>query len=260
MRAFDYIQQLQTQGTYHFTVVEAQHALDRSIVATRASLRRLRDKGVVASPLRGFFIIVPPEYKSLGSLPPEQFVPAMMRYLGEPYYVALLSAAQLYGAAHQQPQTFQVMASMNRSPVQCGRVRVEFVAKKNLEETPTETMKTPRGPVLVSTPEATALDLVGYSSRAGGLDAVATVLEELGEVIHAEKLGQAARSSPTAWSQRLGYLLSMLGYQELAEGLAGFVQAHATVVAPLDPSLSITEAPRESQWKLAVNTEVSPDL
>jgi hypothetical protein len=59
--------------------------------------------------MRGFHVIVPPEYRSLGCLPPEQFAPALMETLGMPYYAGLLSAAQFHGAAHQRPQVFQVV-------------------------------------------------------------------------------------------------------------------------------------------------------
>jgi hypothetical protein len=41
---------------------------------------------------------------------------------------------------------------------------------------------------LYSTPEGTALELVGYPNRAGGLDNVATVLSELSEEMVAERL------------------------------------------------------------------------
>jgi hypothetical protein len=36
--------------------------------------------------------IVPPEYRSLGCLSPEQFIPQLMKHLGLEYYVGLLSA------------------------------------------------------------------------------------------------------------------------------------------------------------------------
>lgn len=260
MKVSEYIDSLLGRGIYTFTSEEARDTLQRSAIATRAAIRRFKEKGLIVSPVRGFHVVVPPEYRSLGSLPPEQFVPQLMSHLGEGYYVALLSAAQFHGAAHQQPQTFQVMVSSNRKTIRCGRVKVEFVAKKNLEAAPTQTMQTPRGPMLVSTPEMTAFDLVGYPHRAGGLNSIATVLDELGELLDADNLARLADTAPTAWSQRLGYLLFFLGYQDLAEGLTRYIQAHATVVAPLDSTQSMTEAPRANQWKLAVNTEVCPDL
>jgi len=45
-------------------------------------------------PYRGFYVIVSPEYRSLGCRPAEQFIPDLMEYLGEVYYAGLLSAAE----------------------------------------------------------------------------------------------------------------------------------------------------------------------
>jgi predicted transcriptional regulator of viral defense system len=86
-----------------------------SPVATRAALRRLLRRGSIASPYRGFYVNVPPEYRRMGCVPAEQFVPQLMEHLGLDYYAALLTAGQYHGAAHQQPQVFQVMGE-NCSP------------------------------------------------------------------------------------------------------------------------------------------------
>jgi len=60
---------------------------------------------------------------------------------------------------------------------------------------PTQEFNTPRGTVTVSTPDATAFDLIGYEARIGGLDAVATILAELAEKLElAEGLRTQARS------------------------------------------------------------------
>ena len=47
------------------------------------------------------------------------------------------------------------------------------------------------GTILLSTVEATAVDLVGYMHRAGGVDRVAGVLPELGEDMGPERLVEA---------------------------------------------------------------------
>ena len=69
---------LTARGRYHFTTVEAQQVLAVSAPATRAALRRLRQRGEIADPYRGFHIIVPPEYRKIGCLPADQFVPQLM--------------------------------------------------------------------------------------------------------------------------------------------------------------------------------------
>ena len=65
-------------------------------------------------PFRGFHLIVPPEYRALGCLPADQFVPQLMEHLGLVYYAGLLSAASLHGAAHQAPMVFQTIVADNR--------------------------------------------------------------------------------------------------------------------------------------------------
>ena len=101
--ARDYIANLASKGQYHLTSHDAQEALGVTPSAAKLALNRLSKQGLVVSPLRGFYVIVPPEYRSLGSLPVDQFVPDLMNHLGLAYYAGLLSAAQYHGAAHHCP-------------------------------------------------------------------------------------------------------------------------------------------------------------
>lgn len=254
-----FIHGLAANGRYHFTTEEAVHALGGSLPAVRAALRRLKAKGDIADPYRGFHVIVPPEYRRLGCLPAEQFIPQLMRHLREPYYIALLSAAELHGAAHHRPQSLQVMVKVNRRPLHCGDVRVEFVARKDLQRTPVIERNTPRGELRIASPEATALELVGYSDHCGGLDNVAAVLAELAETLDSKRLLMAAKQSPIAWTQRLGYLLDATEHQALGDALAPFVAARAREPAPLVRARSKTGVARLSRWKLALNESLAID-
>jgi predicted transcriptional regulator of viral defense system len=257
--ASDFITDLAARGRYSFSTAEARGALVVSAPAVRAALRRLVQRGEIASPHRGFHVIVPPEYRSLGCLPAEQFVPQLMEHLRETYYVALLSAAELHGAAHHRPQAFQVMVATNRRPIECGQVRVQFIARRDLARTPIVEVNTPRGRMRVASPEATALELVGYADHAGGLDNVATVLAELVEAIDAPKLVEAAHLCPIAWVQRLGYLLELIEREDLANALTDHVREHALALAPLVRSRSTARASRAKRWKLAINASIEPD-
>lgn len=255
-----YVDGLAVRGRYHFTTAQAVAALGSSSLAVRAAIRRLREKGRVAIPFRGFHLIVPPEYRALECLPADQFVPQLMEHLGLVYYAGLLSAARLHGAAHQAPMVFQAMVADNRSEIRCGRVRVEFVARRNVTEIPTVQRNTLRGVLRISTPEATAFDLVGYPSHAGGLSNVATILSELAENIDAEKLLAEIERSPLPWAQRLGYLLERVEAPNLAAPLAEHVAAHAKEYVPLRSRKSIVRASRDSRWRLFVNEEVEADV
>ena len=256
----NYIDDLAAKGRYHFTTQEAVAALGSSPVAARASIRRLREKGRVAMPFRGFHLIVSPEYRALGCLPADQFVPQLMEHLGLAYYAGLLSAASLHGAAHQAPMVFQTIAADNRPEIRCGRVRVEFVARNNVDEIPTVQKNTLRGVLRVSTPEATAFDLVGYPGHAGGLSNVVTILSELAENLDAVKLLAETGRSPLPWTQRLGYLLERVEAVDLAVPLAEHVAIHAKEYVPLRPRKSVARASRDSRWRLFVNEEVEADL
>jgi predicted transcriptional regulator of viral defense system len=247
-------------GRNSFSLEEAVHATGLSLVAARASLRRLKQKGRIAMAFRGFYVIVPPEYRRLGCLPPEQFVPQLMEHLGLAHYIGLLSAAELHGAAHQRPQVFQVVVPVNRPQLRCGEVRVQFVARRNASEVPTVRHNTPRGYAVVSTPEATAFDLVGYPHHCGGLGNVATVFAELAPRVKAKELARLAPLSPLPWAQRLGYLLDAVGFHSLTEPLAAYVARTAREYVPLNPKQRGRAGKRSARWKLRANERLELDL
>ena len=258
--ARDYVSGLAASGRYDFASRDVQSALGVSAAAAKLALNRLAKQKLIASPARGFYVIVSPEYFSLGCLPAEQFIPALMKRLNLPYYAGLLSAAQYHGAAHQRPQEFQVFLAKNRRPIQCGSVRVGFLARKRLSDVPVQSFNTPRGTLLVSSPEATALDLFGYAHHAGGLNQVATVLSELAKRIDPEKLAAAARTAPIPWAQRLGYLLEHLGFAAKVSALKEYVRKNATQSAVLLPQAQHKRARRNKGWKLYVNAKVEAEL
>jgi predicted transcriptional regulator of viral defense system len=258
--AREYVSSLAASGRYDFASREVQSALGVSAAAAKLALNRLTKQKLIASPARGSYVVVPPEYRSLGCLPADQFIPALMKRLNLPYYAGLLSAAQYHGAAHQRPQEFQVFLAKNRRPIQCGVVRVAFMARKRLTDVAVQSFNTPRGTVLVSSPEATALDLVGYADHAGGLNQVATILSELAERIDPEKLAAAARTAPVAWAQRLGYLLEHLGFAAKTPALKEYVREHAKQSTALLPKAPRKSSRRNKGWKLYVNADVEAEL
>ena len=258
-KARDLIDRFAAEGRYHFTAEELRASLGVSAAAARLALNRLAKQGLVASPARGFHIIVPPEYRRLGCLPADQFVPALMERLGLRYYAALLSAAQYHGAAHHRPQEFQIALARNRRPIVCGAVRASFVARKGIAAVPVRRFNTPRGTILVSTAEATAVDLVGYEHHAGGLDQVATVLSELAGQIDPQRLVEAAKTAPVPWAQRLGYLLELAGAADQAALLKAYVRDNARDATPLLPATPYEDAKRSVDWKLYVNADVEAE-
>ena len=261
MTAKTFIDQLISAGRYTFTTDEAKAALSGTADAIKLALNRLRRKGEINSPMRGFWVIVPPEYRRLGCLPAEQFIPSLMAYLGLAYYAGLLTAAQFHGAAHHRPQTFQVLVEKPRRPIYCGKVRVDFHVRKNLTSVPTQMFNTPRGPITASTPEATAYDLIGYEAQIGGLNAAATVLADLAEKLDAQTLAKLAPQMPIPWVQRLGFVLEALNAPSATASLRPWVKTHVRVFASLQPGSDDRDHDRgrSLDWKLILNTELEPD-
>ena len=256
----DYVDSLASAGQYHFTLSDAREALGVSAAAAMLALTLLARKSMIAQPARDFYVIVPPEYRSLGCLPAEQFIPSIMRLRARPYYAGLLSAAKYHGAAHHSPEQFQVLVQDPLRPIECGQVRAAFIVREQLRMVPTQLFNTPSGTIRVSTPEATAIDLVGYCQRVGGLDQVAAVLAELAAQIDPQKLVSAAHTAPIPWVQRLGYLLSLVDSGNRADTLRGYVRSEARKSVPLLPGVSHSEAPSDEDWKVLVNSDLEPAL
>ena len=85
-----FVEDLQARGRYTFIRTEAASSEDRSDLALEAALRRLKQRGRIASPRRGFYVLVPVEYREAGCPPANWFIDDLMRFLKQPYYVGLL--------------------------------------------------------------------------------------------------------------------------------------------------------------------------
>jgi predicted transcriptional regulator of viral defense system len=256
----DFINTMAAKGRSSFSSKDIEKQMKSSSMAIKAALRRLQKKGEIAMPYRGFYVIVPPEYRALGSLPAEQFIPDLMNYLGEIYYVGLLSAAEYHGAAHQRSQIFQVVVAKSRRSIKCGKIRVDFIFRKNAAKIPTQNRNTPAGIIKISTPEGTALDLIGYAKHCGGINNVATVLAELVEKIDSKRLVVAAKLSPIAWVQRLGYLLDLTVKGDKTDGIAAYVKNKWPVRIRLIPSNNIKGAKMDARWRVLINAKVEADI
>lgn len=59
----EYIQNMAARGRSCFSFKDIEKSTDSTPVAVRAPLRRLQKKGDIAMPYKGFYAIVPPEYR-----------------------------------------------------------------------------------------------------------------------------------------------------------------------------------------------------
>jgi predicted transcriptional regulator of viral defense system len=261
MKAQLYFDHLASEGKFSFTKIQLQRQLKLTNNATDSLLSRLKHKKHISSPVKGYFLIIPPEFRNLDCLPPDFFINDLMHYLQTDYYVSLLSAALYHGAAHQQPQIFQVMIPTAHRDIKCGNVKIKFIKNQILNTTPVMQLKTRTGFFRVSTPEGTAKDLLNFISQSGGMGQIITVMDELAESLNRDKLKKLAMEShEPQWIQRLGYLLETLGYKELSEILYSTIEDKKLRIIPLVPNRNMTGVSRDKKWRIAVNTTIKSDL
>lgn len=262
-----YIEELQANGKRAFTFEEAKSALSASDASMKSSLYRIKQKGEVVDPLKGYYVIIPPEYRILGCLPPDHVVPLIMRHLKLEYYVGLLSAAMYYGASHQKPQIFQVVIEKQCRPIECGQTKIQFIVKKELKNIPMQKKTVPTGYLNISSPEATAMDLFLYPKSSGGLNHIATVLAELVEELNADKLIELSKKlNEISWLQRLGYLLEAIEPFDkektdlIITKLKEYINILDPKIVPLHWNSPIKGKEKNEAWKIIVNTTVESDL
>lgn|SRR3990167_1053659 len=260
MRAQEFINGLRQQGRYSFTLEEAKTTFQKSLVAVKSALHRLKKRGMIISPARGFYLVVPPEYQIIGCLPAEMFVDDLMKYLNKPYYVGFLSAAQYYGAAHQKPQVFQVVTSKNLRSIVCGSIYIKFVTNRLIKKLPVKLFNTASGIIKVATPELIIADMLANQRYALGIDNVATILLEIAKDIHSDNLKKLMSIYDEAfWLQRLGYLSDFLGLTDLSGTLEKLLSEKKLKWINLVPSHSYLALERNTKWKIIINTKIEPD-
>ena len=261
-RSFSHFtEDLQSRGRYTFCKQEAISALNISENAFHKSVGRLVLEKRLIRIVNEFYAIIPFEYKNSGGMPATHYIDSLMKFEQQPYYVGVLSAAALHGAAHQSPQELQIITSKPLSLIKAGRSRIRFLIKGKVLETPIQAMKTPSGYIQVSTPEATSFDLFRYPKAASGLSNIATVLKELSEAMDAEKLAKLASVTESSYVQRLGYLLDLAGAKKLTPPLIACLKKHHRWdYISLRPGRKSGSDTRDPKWRLIINDTVESDV
>jgi len=258
-KASEYLRTLLQHGRYTFTRQEAEAALG-SLRATMKALHRLEVQGWLVSPSQCFYVIQDPLHQVTG-LPVEWFLDDWARHLNTQYYVGLLTAAMLHGAAHQKPQQFQVIVDRQLRPLVRGPYNIHFFYKKRILDSAWETRQSPAGYYRISTPEMTAYDLLRYLKACPTRDMAATILAELGEVIQADRLAALLldQDAEIVTLQRLGWMLDAVGWSEKTDKLIDALHARRHIWQQLRPDLP-AEGPRDPRWRIIANETIEVEI
>jgi predicted transcriptional regulator of viral defense system len=259
--AREYMDSLQSRGQYFFLKRELLSKTGQAELVANRSLARLQAKNRILLVRRGFYLIIPIEFRSTGVLPPEWSIHSLMDYLGIRYYVGLLSAAAIWGASHQKAQEFQVLTNVQLRAIHVKILKIRFFKNARFPN-PVFLIqqKTETGFMWVSNPELTAFDLMKYAKAVGGLNLLATTFSELGESIDATRLLDVAKKEKNlAFAQRLGFMLDHAGFKAKTREMAEFIRRKNTRPVKLEPGLQKKIALLNKKWNILENLQIEAD-
>ena len=256
-----FLVELQEKGRYAFTFDDLRNYFDLSEESLLQGLFRYKQKKQVAQIRKGFYAIITPEYSKQGMLPYHLFIDDLMKSLNKPYYVALLSASALHGAAHQQPMEYYIIAQTPAPrSINSKKLKISFLSKNTWEQDDIIQKTTDAGYINVSSPELTALDLLVYVEKIG-LNRITTVLHELAQSIKVSSLSRTIKKYPnTPVLQRMGYIMDkLLKEEKIAEVLLKNLKERT--VSPVLLSTHVSKnGLLDETWKVIINMEIESDL
>ena len=226
MNIREWIHSREIRGKSTFSIADVKDAfIERPARSINTELSRQVSRGRVQSVYRGFYVIVPVQYQLKGVVPPAYYIDSLMDYVGKPYYVGLLSAAAMHGAAHQRAMKTQVMTVMPRIKASGKNSFLDWNYRQEIPEAFIMKKNAEIGTLRYSGPELTAIDLVQFASHVGGYQRASTVLAELMDSVDIERMHGLISFTSVTTIQRLGYLLEyVLSRQDQADALFRFLK------------------------------------
>ncbi len=248
-----YIRTVQSREKKFFTKEEAISILDISNTQFLLQAHRLQKHRKIRRLIKSFYMIIPDEYATLGSLPPHWIIGPLMNYLNQDYYIGLLSAASFYGATEQQPMIFQVITNKTTKKIFLPRGGIQCYVNKKISLAQTTTITTSTGYANISTKEQTLIDLVKYHKASGYLSNVADVIKELSEECVPTALSQVVKHANTTVLQRLGHILELCKKQDLTKVIEQELLTRKMQYILLRPEFPGKTGPKIEKWKLINN-------
>ena len=262
MKQFDlykYLDEVRAKGRYSIIFDELKEKTSLSEKAIRQAIFRAKSKKIIFTVRKGFYIIIPPEYSSVGVLPLYLYIDDLMKFLKREYYIGLFSAAALYGAAHQQVMSHYIITHPPAlRKISKEKLSIYFFTKKNWNKKFIVNKKTAGGYVKVSSPELTIFDLIYYHKKIGGINRIANVLEELSEIVNIDNFFEISKLYQNfSVIQRAGYIFDeVLEKKDLADILSNILKSKILKYIPLSFVSKNKAFAKNKKWKILINTEI----
>lgn len=262
MNISDYIKHLQSVEEYSFSWDELVKKCNKTDTALKRELSRLVTKKEIINLRKGFYLIIPPRYSRQGRLPIQLYVDKLFTYLDSKYYLGFYSAAKFHGAGHQQVQREYVMTEKSFPHIKKYSFDIQFLTTskwpmKNILE-----KKSDAGIFRISSPALTAVDLIHYQTKLGGINRMLAIIEELSEEINRQEIDDLLTWYPHKSSlQRLGYLLEELQVEaHLYSDIRKHLEESRYFPVLLSPKSKERPGSIHNNWKVDVNIKLESDL
>jgi len=248
----DLLTEMTRQGKRIFTFKDASVAYGSSGQSLRDLLSTLVKRGWLLRIEKGKYLILPFEAGREREWTEHEFIIAS--YLIKPYYVGFRSALNYYGYTEQVSRIVFVASTGRKlkSSLEVSGVTYRFVSISERKFFGYKQISIDEYQVNISEPEKTIVDCLDQLRYCGGISEVAKAIwygrNELDFVKMAE---YSRRNGNRAASQRLGYLIEILGFKA-DKAVDILLQSISRRYAYLD-SLSESKGKYVDRWKIIVN-------
>ena len=277
-----WIQSLEEKGIYSFSMQELKEVFpllkEKTILNTLGTLKK-QEKLL---PLwNGIYSIV--RFVDIGNATdnkaireegkPYFYIETLMQHLKREYYVALLSAVEVHLSPKEALQANEITVITSLPPLRDsfrGQGKIRYFVKKdikNLREIGVKRKTLPfsikERTLRVASLELTAVDLLLYEKEIGGIQKAVEVIQRIKNHLSWQELPtEVILSTPVSIFQRLGYVLSFIKEEELAERLKERVLSTGK---KFRRTLLKTDVPEKGGepfcpiWKIVVNISLQND-
>jgi predicted transcriptional regulator of viral defense system len=263
LTVFNYIKQLQSVEEYAFSWNELLNNCNKTETSLKRELSRLVEKNEILNLRKGFYLIIPPRYSKQGQLPIQLYIDKLFKNLNRKYYLGFYSAAKFYGASHQQIQRdYIMMDTPSFSNIKKNTIDISFLTTSKWPEKNILQKKSDAGIFKISSPALTAVDLIHYQTKLGGLNRMLAILEELTEEINQNDITGLLTWYPhKSTLQRFGFLLEELQANEnLTKQIKEHLQQSKFFPVLLSPKSRQKPGAIDNAWKVDVNIKLENDL
>lgn len=263
MQLSDFIKKRLSLEEYSFSNDELYASSLKDKKGLKSDLAYAARKGDILPLRKGFYLIIPPRYSKQGKLPVQLYTEKLFKNLERPYYIGLYSAAKFHGASHQQIQRDYIITTTPRMlDIKKAAIDVRFFTTAHWPLRNISSKKADAGTFKISDPILTAVDLIHYQNKLGGLNRMLPVIEELIEEMTPSDLEKLLTwYSNKSTLQRFGYLLEELeAKNSLVEILFEYFKSVKHYPVLLSPKSKQKAGAVDNGWKVDVNIKLESDI